>query len=147
MGTPGDLFFLAPPEKNVKTYSFSARTMVFTSKWTIFSPGIQLEGSLGSWKSILVRRLGDIIGTLSVYNVIETAILFLWDQKQYWFWNSSPLTGIGMSLSLTFHHSIRQYHLQKVSAVCTHIKVVFPKFHFKAKSGIKTSFFIRKALL
>ena len=56
------------------------------------------------------------------------------------------LTGIGMSLSLTFHHSIRQYHLQKVSAVCTHIKVVFPKFHFKARSGIKTSFFIRKAL-
>ena len=30
--------------------------MVFTSKWTIFSPGIQWEGSLGSWKSILYEK-------------------------------------------------------------------------------------------
>ena len=37
------------------------------------------------------------------------------------------LTSIGMFLSLTFHHSIRQYHLQKVSAVCTHLTVVFSK--------------------
>ena len=30
--------------------------MVFTSKWTIFSPGIQWEGSLGSWKSVLYEK-------------------------------------------------------------------------------------------
>ena len=30
--------------------------MVFTSKWTIFSPGIHWEGSLGSWKSILYEK-------------------------------------------------------------------------------------------
>ena len=39
-------FFLAPPRKK----------MVFTPIWTIFSPGIQLEGSFSSWKSILYKK-------------------------------------------------------------------------------------------
>merc|ERR1712223_2254762 len=62
-----------------------------------------------------VRRLiGDIIGTLSVYNVIETAILFLWDQKQYRFWNSSPaLACLSVSPSITaFVSTISRKFLQ-----------------------------------
>ena len=35
--------------------------MVFTSKWTIFSPGIQWEGSLGSWKSVLYEKIEKYI--------------------------------------------------------------------------------------
>ena len=70
------------------------------------------------WHSVCIQRHRDC-NTLSLGP--ETVLVL------------ELLTGIGMSLSLTFHHSIRQYHLQKVSAVCTHIKVVFPKFHFKAK--------------
>ena len=35
--------------------------MVFTSKWTIFSLGIQWEGSLGSWKSVLYEKIEKYI--------------------------------------------------------------------------------------
>ena len=35
--------------------------MVFTSKWTIFSPGIQWEGSLDSWKSVLYEKIEKYI--------------------------------------------------------------------------------------
>ena len=39
-GPPMGPFFSGAPWKNTKIYSFWAKTIVFTSKWTIFSPGI-----------------------------------------------------------------------------------------------------------
>ena len=73
--------------------------MVFTSKWTIFSPGIQWEGSLGSWKSILYEKNEKYIQISKFLKFLDFWILNLaWslthDFKPFWSWNLSDTTHV-----------------------------------------------------
>ena len=101
MGTPqGTYFFSGAPWKNAKIYSFWARTIVFTSKWTIFSPGIQWEGSfhwvLGS--QFCTKKLKNISEFQKSWNFW---IFGSWTQSgawhmivPFWSWNLSDTTRV-----------------------------------------------------
>ena len=92
-GPPRGPIFFWRPLKNAKIYSFWARTMVFTSKWTIFSPGIQWEGSLGSWKSVLYKKRRKIYPNVKIPEIFGFLDLGLSLEPDIWLY----LFGHGIS--------------------------------------------------
>ena len=72
--------------------------MVFTSKWTIFSPGIQWEGSLDSWKSVLYEKIEKYIRISKFLKFLDFWILdSAWSLTHdciFWSWNLSDTTHV-----------------------------------------------------